>query len=233
VQVNISEMSLDRLRRAIRTNRVAFPSQVPIFPRQPRPNIQWRLVELFFIHNWSCADLAPRYGLSAGHVSHLISRWVRRAAALGYLQEIPPMEALAEEGRVDRRARGRAAPAQAQPPVLHWSRLAFGKAVIDLRAHTITAAGRPVELTPTEWAILENLASQVNRTVPRYELVKLLRDDELRRSVHSLRHFIRNLRQKLEPNPANPRYLITEPTIGYRLDVPRTVLTRRHNRRRG
>ena len=48
------------------------------------------MVELYFVHNWSCGRLGERYGVAMERIRQLISQWVRRAAAVGYLQEIPP-----------------------------------------------------------------------------------------------------------------------------------------------
>ena len=82
-------MGLRRLRTAIQNHEISFPSQVPVFACQSRSEIQWRLVELYFIRNWSCTDLGQRYGVTMERVRQLISQWVQRAAVLGYLQEIP------------------------------------------------------------------------------------------------------------------------------------------------
>src|SRR5215472_14839227 len=87
-------LSLPRLRAAIHDQRVSFPAQVPIFPCQSRADIQWRLVELYFVHNWSCARLGERYHVAMERIRQLISQWVRRAIVLGYVQDIPPAEAL-------------------------------------------------------------------------------------------------------------------------------------------
>jgi Sigma-70, region 4 len=91
--VSIDQMSLRRLRAAIHNHQVSFPSQVPVFACQSRADIQWRMVELYFVRNWSCADVGQRYGVTLERARQLISLWVRRAAILGYLQEIPPAEA--------------------------------------------------------------------------------------------------------------------------------------------
>ncbi|MBV8906336.1 MAG: hypothetical protein JOZ22_22080 [Acidobacteriia bacterium] len=85
----IEQLSLRRLRAAIQKDEISFPSQVPVFARQSRADIQWRLVELYFVCNWSCAALGRRYGVSMERARQLISQWVRRAVFLGYLQEIP------------------------------------------------------------------------------------------------------------------------------------------------
>jgi hypothetical protein len=84
---------LDYLRKAIRNNRIAFPAQVPVFACQHRADIQWRLVSLFFVHGWSAERLGQRYKVSSRRVHQLLRLWVNRALALGYLQEIPPINA--------------------------------------------------------------------------------------------------------------------------------------------
>jgi hypothetical protein len=89
VSVNIAQMNLRRLRTAIQNNRISIPSQVPIFPCQSRADIQRRLVEFYFVHNWSCAELGERYCIAMERIRQLLSKWVRRAAVLGYLREIP------------------------------------------------------------------------------------------------------------------------------------------------
>ena len=82
-------ISLQALRKAIRANEVVFPLPVPIFACQHRPDIQWRLVELYFVHGWSCAQLGERYEVTDRRIQQLIQRWVSRAKAVGYLQVIP------------------------------------------------------------------------------------------------------------------------------------------------
>ena len=90
-------MGLRRLRAAIQSHEISFPSQVPVFACQSRSEIQWRLVELYFVRNWSCTDLGQRYGVTMERVRQLISQWVLRAAMLGYLQEIPGVESTGGE----------------------------------------------------------------------------------------------------------------------------------------
>jgi DNA-binding winged helix-turn-helix (wHTH) protein len=214
--MNIPDLSLDHLRIAIRNNRVSFPSQVPIFSAEPRSDVQWRLAELYFIHNWSSAKLGPRYGLSGAYVNKLISRWVRRATVLGYLQETPGMEAA-----IDVRVRGRAAPCANGIRAVRMQRIFLGGTSIDLKERIFRAAESDIYLTASEWAVLEALASQVNRMVPRYELVKLLPTRRMQRGLDYLRHVIRDLRQKLEPDPVCPRYLVTERRVGYCLQLAR------------
>ena len=84
--------SLQFLRKAIRANQVVFPSPVPVFACQHRADIQWRLVELYFVQGWSCSRLGERYNVTDRRIQQLIQRWVQRARALGYLQPIPAEE---------------------------------------------------------------------------------------------------------------------------------------------
>lgn len=91
----VDQMSLRRLRRAIQENEISFPAQVPIFPKQSRSDIQWKVVELYFVHNWSPAGIGERYEMTSERVRQVISQWVRRAAVLGYLQEVYSQEATA------------------------------------------------------------------------------------------------------------------------------------------
>jgi len=94
VPVNIAKISLRRLRNAIQNHEVSFPAQVPVFSCQSRCDIQWRLVELYFVRNWSCPELGKRYGITMERARQLISQWVQRAVVLGYLQEIPAAASL-------------------------------------------------------------------------------------------------------------------------------------------
>ncbi len=86
---------LDDLRKAIRDNRLSFPSQVPVFARQHRVEVQWRLVALYFVQGWSAVRIARRYKVTSRRVQQLLRQWVSRARTLGYLQEIPTEKACA------------------------------------------------------------------------------------------------------------------------------------------
>lgn len=124
------------------------------------------------------------------------------------------------------RARVRAALRRFRSHDATLRRFSLGYGTIDLEARMIHGAGRETRLTPTECGILEHLAMHMNQTVPSIELVRTLWGDDPQKGVHSLRLFIRKLRNKLEPDPAHPRYLVTEPTIGYRLQVTPEAATK-------
>ena len=92
-----------------------------------------------------------------------------------------------------------------------------GDASVDLAAKTITAAdGSPVHLTPTEWHLLEALLRRPGKLITGRSLLTELRGSPDHTDPSYLRIYIAALRRKLEPVPARPRYLITEPGMGYR-----------------
>ncbi|WP_258725892.1 response regulator [Cellulomonas sp. NS3] len=112
------------------------------------------------------------------------------------------------------RAAVRRRPQEDQPPVVTTA--AFR---VDLAARLVRRAdGEPVRLTPTEWHMLEVLARNVGKVVGRRELLHELRGPQLDRETHYLRVYVAQLRRKLEPDPAHPRHLLTEPGMGYRLE---------------
>jgi hypothetical protein len=85
-------LRLDRLRQGIRSNRISFPAQVPIFEKHDRPDLQRKIVQLYFVLGWSCSSIALRYGLIRQRVQQILTTWKRRAAEMGYVQHIPPAE---------------------------------------------------------------------------------------------------------------------------------------------
>lgn len=92
--MQVHTLTNQELRVAICGNRVSFPSQVPVFEKQTRPDIHWRLVQLYFIRGWSFRDLGKRYGISPQRVIQIVSMWRMRAVATGYIQEIPEEDPL-------------------------------------------------------------------------------------------------------------------------------------------
>ena len=92
--VSLSKIRLDQLQEAIRSNKVSFPSQVPVFIKHAAGNQQCHVVILYFVRGWSCERIAKRYNVTRQHVWQMVSEWRRHAVALGYLQAIPPPEAL-------------------------------------------------------------------------------------------------------------------------------------------
>jgi two-component system, OmpR family, KDP operon response regulator KdpE len=93
----------------------------------------------------------------------------------------------------------------------------IGDVTVDLVAKTAhDAAGERVHFTPTEWHLLEALLRQPGRLVAGRELLTLLRGSPDHTDPSYLRIYVAQLRRKLEPEPSRPRYIITEPGMGYR-----------------
>ena len=95
---------------------------------------------------------------------------------------------------------------------------------IDLAAKKVIRQGVELRLTPTEWAILDILVRHRGALVTQRRLLTAVWGPTYRTQTNYLRVYLAQLRQKLEPEPSRPRYLITEPGMGYRfqatLDTP-------------
>jgi len=94
--------------------------------------------------------------------------------------------------------------------------VAFGDVAVDLAARRVTRAGQEVRLTPTEWAVLEQLVRNPRRLVTQQTLLTSVWGPTHTRDSGYLRIYLGTLRKKLEAEPSRPRHLITEPGIGYR-----------------
>jgi len=91
-----------------------------------------------------------------------------------------------------------------------------GRVRIDLSSHQVTVEGQPVRLTRLEWRVLEVLASNPHRLIGRSELLTTVWGPEYGEEANYLRVYMSQLRNKLEPEPSNPRYFLTELGMGYR-----------------
>ena len=96
----------------------------------------------------------------------------------------------------------------------------FGELEVDLAAHQVRCEGRQVELTPREFALLRVLVEHPRQVFSRDQLLELVWGSFGDRSVVAV--YIARLRQKLEPDPSRPRYVVTVWGAGYRLDAGRT-----------
>lgn len=95
--------------------------------------------------------------------------------------------------------------------------LLAGDIRIDQPRHEVTVAGRLVHLTPIEFKILVELARQPGRVLTHRELLREVWGPSCVDNAHYLRVHIASLRRKIEDDPAQPRWLVTEAGIGYRL----------------
>ena len=87
---------------------------------------------------------------------------------------------------------------------------------IDLAAHTVSRDGAEVHLTPTEFELLKTLATQRGRLITHSMLLREVWGAAYEEDTQVLRVHIANLRRKIEPEPGQPRYITTDPGVGYR-----------------
>jgi two-component system KDP operon response regulator KdpE len=99
----------------------------------------------------------------------------------------------------------------------------FGDVTVDLAARRVTRAGaaRPVRLTPTEWHLLEVMARQPGKLLSQRYLLAEVWGAAYVEQPTNLRVYMAQLRRKLEPDPGRPRYLLTEPGMGFRFQPDR------------
>lgn len=89
---------------------------------------------------------------------------------------------------------------------------------VDLAAKRIVRDGVEVHLTPTEWGLVEILVRNPDKLVPQRQLLRSVWGPRYEFETNYLRVYMAQIRRKLEPEPARPRYFITEPGMGYRFE---------------
>jgi DNA-binding response OmpR family regulator len=109
-------------------------------------------------------------------------------------------------------ASGNAAGHTAQPQPVR-----LGELEIDAREHEVRLRGKPVQLTPTEFRILEILAGSPGQTYTRAQLLDLIRGDDFEIFDRTLDRHVANLRNKIEHDAGAPRYILTVFGVGYKL----------------
>jgi two-component system KDP operon response regulator KdpE len=122
-------------------------------------------------------------------------------------------ELLARITALLRRSRVTVEPEPQQPAV------SFGDVTIDLDAQLVTKAGEPVHLTPTEFALLRELATSPGKLLSHATLLRNVWGPGYETETEYTRVYVRRLRAKLE-DPGGPQLIVTEPRAGYRLLAP-------------
>ena len=115
-------------------------------------------------------------------------------------------------------ARLRAMVRRGEPSGPEEPSVAFGEVVVDLAAKRVTVAGAEVRLTPTEWHLLEVLVRHPGRLLSQQQLLTEVWGPGYESAQGNLRLYMAQLRRKLEPDPARPRYFRNEPGMGYRFE---------------
>jgi two-component system KDP operon response regulator KdpE len=98
--------------------------------------------------------------------------------------------------------------------------LKLGEIEIDFEARRINANGKQVRLTIKEFDLLFYLAAHANKTITHRELLQEVWGPDYGGEQEYLRVFVNRLRKKIEASPSSPKFLVTEPWVGYRLELP-------------
>lgn len=92
-----------------------------------------------------------------------------------------------------------------------------GSLKVDLSRRSVTVNDEPIHLTPTEYALLRLLIQHAGRVLTHHQILREVWGPEYVDETHYLRVYVAQLRQKIEPDPAVPTIILTEPGVGYRL----------------
>lgn len=125
-------------------------------------------------------------------------------------------------GHLELLARARAVLRRAHPGSagLGFPPFVCGDLTMDFGQREVRRAGRAINLTPTEYTLLFHLIRNAGHIVPHETLLARVWGDDHGGEMDYLKVYIRRLREKVEPNPANPWYITTERGIGYRFRAP-------------
>jgi two-component system, OmpR family, KDP operon response regulator KdpE len=91
---------------------------------------------------------------------------------------------------------------------------------IDFDARTVTARGKDVHLTPKEFELLRQLVANAGKPMTHRRLLQVVWGPDYGDEPEYLRVVVNQLRKKIEPDPSRPRYILTEPWVGYRFQIP-------------
>jgi two-component system, OmpR family, KDP operon response regulator KdpE len=94
--------------------------------------------------------------------------------------------------------------------------IAFGNVQVNVATRHVSVAGRDVRFTPKEFDLLHYLSTHPNVTIPHGKLLQAVWGPDYGNEIEYLHVFVNQIRKKIEPDPANPRYLMTEMRTGYR-----------------
>lgn len=97
--------------------------------------------------------------------------------------------------------------------------LRFDHVEVNLATHHVLVGGKDVRFTPKEFELLHYLVTNPNVSIPHGKLLQAVWGPDYGNQVEYLHVFINQIRKKIEPDPSHPRYLITEPRLGYRFQL--------------
>ena len=155
----------------------------------------------------------PIVVLSARHDEHDKVQLLNLGADDYVTKPFSTMELLARVNAQLRRAK-------AQREIAPEGPVTAGELSIDIARRVLLRDSQPVRLTPIEWNILRALVLAAGRTLTHRQLFEAVWGRQFGDPQQYLRVHITNLRRKIEPEPAAPRFVVTEPGVGYRFELP-------------
>jgi two-component system KDP operon response regulator KdpE len=98
--------------------------------------------------------------------------------------------------------------------------ITFDEVQVDLGSHHVSIQGRDVRLTPKQFEVLNYLIANPNVSIPHAKILQTVWGPDYGGEVEYLHVLVNQLRKKIEPDPSKPRYILTEPWLGYRFQPP-------------
>ena len=120
---------------------------------------------------------------------------------------------------VELQARIRAHLRRASKDAKDTKQITVGNLIVDLVRRTVSRSGNPVHLTPTEWDLLRFFATHPDQTLTHQQLFRAVWKGAHGDMQQYLRVYVGQLRRKIEDDPIKPRYIKTEPSVGYRFET--------------
>ena len=157
----------------------------------------------------------PIIVLSARHSEHEKVDLLNAGADDYVTKPFSVLELAARARAQIRRARTFASSSASATPI------SIGGLLVDTVHRRVTRSGSQIHLTPIEWQILATLLGSAGRTLTHQQIFDAVWDREFGSPQQYLRVHITNLRRKIETDPAAPQIIITEPGVGYRVELPR------------
>jgi two-component system KDP operon response regulator KdpE len=96
----------------------------------------------------------------------------------------------------------------------------FGEVRVDLGGHHVSVRGEAVRITPKQFDVLEYFIANPNVAIPHAKILQAVWGPDYGNEAEYLHVVVNQLRKKIEPDPSRPRYILTEPWIGYRFQAP-------------
>jgi two-component system KDP operon response regulator KdpE len=115
-------------------------------------------------------------------------------------------------------ARANAVLSRSQSTADPGNQVTSGDLQVDFDQHRVTNAGQVVDLSPTEYRLLETLSRHAYRTVPTEQILTDVWGSEYKGEIEHVKRYIWSLRKKLEADPGNPQHILTERGFGYRFE---------------